>query len=209
MARGKLLFGVTPSRKQQSAADLSGPVRVTLHEDPQLLVSRGLRAILEAHSDRVTLVDLHRFLLGLEEADLLLLDPEPAPGTWVSPRLYYGLGAQIVLYSWLPPARLSDIAAMPGVVGHVPTSASAEELVGALEALGQARKLRETSSAELSDREAQVLALIARGLSNGEVADRLFLSINTVKTYIRSAYAKIGVDSRAQATAWTLRHYRP
>lgn len=181
---------------------------MTLHEDFQL-VARGLRAILEAHSDRVTLVDLHHFLLGLEEADLLLLDPEPAPGKWVSPRLYYGLGAQVVLHTWLPPARLSDIAAMPGVAGHVPKSASAEELVGALEAVGHAEELRRAAPAELSDREAQVLALIAGGISNEEVADRLFLSINTVKTRIRTAYAKIGVSSRAQATAWTLRHYRP
>ena len=182
---------------------------MTLHEDHQLLVSRGLRAILEAHSDRVTLVDLHRYLLGLDEADLLLLDPEPAPGWWVSPRLYHGLGAQIVLHTWVPHARLKDIAAIPGVVGHVPKSASAEELVCALEDLGHAEKLRKASPAELSDREAQVLALIARGLANEEVADRLFLSKNTVKTYIRAAYAKIGVTSRAQATAWTLLHYRP
>jgi phosphoenolpyruvate carboxylase len=54
----------------------------------------------------------------------------------------------------------------------------------------------------LSAREAEVLALIAQGLSNQEIADRAFLSINSVKTYIRSAYRKIGVERRTQAVLW-------
>ena len=49
----------------------------------------------------------------------------------------------------------------------------------------------------LTARESEVLALIAQGLSNKEVAERAFVSLNTVKTFIRSAYRKIGVE-RAQ-----------
>ena len=45
----------------------------------------------------------------------------------------------------------------------------------------------------LTDREAEVLALITQGQSNSEIAQVMYLSINTVKTYIRSAYRKIGV----------------
>ncbi|MCD4535528.1 response regulator transcription factor [Nocardioides sp. cx-169] len=58
----------------------------------------------------------------------------------------------------------------------------------------------------LSPRELQVLASIALGLSNREIADRMFVSINTVKTYIRTAYAKLRVYSRAQATLWGVEH---
>ena len=47
-----------------------------------------------------------------------------------------------------------------------------------------------------------MIALIAQGLSNQEIADRAFLSINSVKTYIRSAYRKIGVERRTQAVLW-------
>ena len=54
----------------------------------------------------------------------------------------------------------------------------------------------------LSARESEVLALIAQGLSNQEIADGAFLSINSVKTYIRSAYRKIGVERRTQAVLW-------
>lgn len=54
----------------------------------------------------------------------------------------------------------------------------------------------------LSPREADIVALIAEGLSNQEIADRLYLSINSVKTCIRSAYRRIGVSNRSQALLW-------
>jgi DNA-binding NarL/FixJ family response regulator len=57
----------------------------------------------------------------------------------------------------------------------------------------------------LSPRESSVLALVTRGLGNQEIAGELYLSINSVKTYIRSAYRKIGVTSRSQAVAWAIR----
>jgi DNA-binding CsgD family transcriptional regulator len=56
----------------------------------------------------------------------------------------------------------------------------------------------------LSPRECEVLRLIADGLTNEEIADQVCLSINTVKTYVRTAYRKIGVTSRAQAVRWTM-----
>jgi DNA-binding NarL/FixJ family response regulator len=52
---------------------------------------------------------------------------------------------------------------------------------------------------ELTPREAEVLALVATGLSNAEIADRLFLSQATVKTHINHIFAKTGVRDRAQA----------
>ena len=51
-----------------------------------------------------------------------------------------------------------------------------------------------------------MLALITRGLSNQQIAEQTYLSINSVKTYIRTAYRKIGVDRRATAVSWALRH---
>jgi DNA-binding CsgD family transcriptional regulator len=54
----------------------------------------------------------------------------------------------------------------------------------------------------LSDRESEVLALITQGLSNADVARLTYLSPNTVKSYIRTIYRKIGVASRTQAVLW-------
>ena len=49
-----------------------------------------------------------------------------------------------------------------------------------------------------------MLSLIAGGLSNTDVAARMGLSINSVKSYVRSSYRKIGVESRSQAVLWGL-----
>ena len=53
----------------------------------------------------------------------------------------------------------------------------------------------------LSRRELGLLPLIAEGLTNQEIADRLFLSLYTVKAHARTIYAKLGVTSRTQAAA--------
>ena len=58
----------------------------------------------------------------------------------------------------------------------------------------------------LTEREAEVLALIADGLSNGEIADRLYVAETTVKTHINRIFAKTQSRDRAQATLYAQRH---
>jgi len=59
-----------------------------------------------------------------------------------------------------------------------------------------------SASSELSGRELEVLRLVAQGKSNPEIADELFLSINTVQVHLRRIYAKLGVASRTEATRY-------
>ena len=53
----------------------------------------------------------------------------------------------------------------------------------------------------LSDRELDVLRLLAQGCTNQEIAQALYISINTVKTHLKTAYDKLGVHVRRQAAA--------
>jgi DNA-binding NarL/FixJ family response regulator len=60
----------------------------------------------------------------------------------------------------------------------------------------------------LPPRSWDVLELIARGLTNREIAAELIVSPHTVKTHVKRAYAAIGVTTRAAATRWYLEHRR-
>lgn len=63
---------------------------------------------------------------------------------------------------------------------------------------------------EFSSREAEIVFLLTHGLSNRQIADAIFISINSVKTHIRSAYRKMGVGTRSQALLWGIDHgWRP
>jgi two-component system, NarL family, response regulator LiaR len=57
----------------------------------------------------------------------------------------------------------------------------------------------------LTDRETEILKLIANGMSNQEIADQLFLSVWTVRTYVTGILDKLEVDNRTQATLYALR----
>jgi DNA-binding NarL/FixJ family response regulator len=58
----------------------------------------------------------------------------------------------------------------------------------------------------LTQREVEILSLIAQGLTNGEIADRLFLSNHTIKTHINRIFAKTGSRDRVAAIAYAQRH---
>jgi LuxR family maltose regulon positive regulatory protein len=106
---------------------------------------------------------------------------------------------RIFLDEGLPMARLLYQAAQQGV-----QSEYAARLLAAFPAdqSGEMSPIQESPAdivEPLSDRELEVLKLIAAGLSNREIAQRLFLSISTVKVHIYNLYGKLGVHSRTQA----------
>ena len=117
--------------------------------------------------------------------------------------------------------ELVQDALQAGAIGYLLKNVSGEELVEAirqahagrptlapeaLQALVQPPSETETLAADLTRRENEVLALLVKGMSNPEIAERLVISRATVKVHVSSILSKLGVGSRAEAIALALQH---
>ena len=116
----------------------------------------------------------------------------------------------IVVVATTEDASLIRKALRGGVDGYVFHSAVASALAPAVEAVRVGHLSvplairRRHRWSQFSVRERQVLALVAEGLTNSEIADRLFLSESTVKCHLSSGFRKLGVSSRAEAAGAVL-----
>jgi NarL family two-component system response regulator LiaR len=126
-------------------------------------------------------------------------------------------GVPVVALTSCGRLHLAETVLAMGVADVVPMSIDADGLVQVLGrvAAGETttledhrRRRRDVARAgtRLTDREVSVLELIGAGMANREIAERLFVSTNTLKTYIRTAYRKIEVSRRSQAVLWAARH---
>ena len=127
---------------------------------------------------------------------------------------------RVAVYTWNHHPGLVDDVLGDGVSGYLGKSLTAIQLGRALRSihLGDAvvapplgghagGGTRVPSEADiLTVRERETLGLIATGRSNDEIAQEMRISLNSVKSYIRSAYRKTGVQSRSQAVLWAVNH---
>ncbi len=86
------------------------------------------------------------------------------------------------------------------------TSEQAIEYALEQEAAAEPAATPETYPAGLSAREAEVLRLVAAGLTNAQIGERLFVSPRTVNSHLTRIFAKLGVTSRAAATGYAHEH---
>lgn len=176
----------------------------------------GLGALLARYADRVTLVEsLHPLPSAV---DLLLVDARAA-GSRERVRRHVTAGHDLVVAfgNGQTAGELERLVAV-GARGYLCMQLPASDLVLQLErharlpdvgpepVLPSAPQLASLWAWGLTPREAEVLTLITRGLTNQQIAEELFLGINTVKTYIRGAYRKVGVERRSQAVVWAIEH---
>jgi NarL family two-component system response regulator LiaR len=192
------------------------PLRLAIVDDYAVVVA-GVAALLA--DEHIDVVETGASQTVLSDVDVVLYDTfAQIQGRGIDLQDFVrDSGAKVVVYSWNVKPELVVQAIAGGARGYLSKVLTGPQVVAALKRVvaGEVVILPgdgETSaggagdwpgrSVGLTPREAEIIALITQGLTNQEIADRAFLSINSVKTYIRSAYRKIGAQRRSQAVRW-------
>ena len=201
---------------------MRAPIRLAIVDDFAVVIA-GVASLLG--EERIDVVETAASLPVLTDVDVVLYDTfgQVDGQDFDLVDFVRDSGAKVVIYSWNLRPDLIERAIAEGASGYLSKVLTGPAIVEALERIMSGEIVilagdSETSvggagdwpgrSAGLSPREAEVLALIAPGLSNQEIAERAYVTINSVKSYIRSAYRKIGVERRnlgPRSTPWRLR----
>jgi DNA-binding NarL/FixJ family response regulator len=204
------------------------PIRVLIIDDHEVLAS-SLALVLDAESDitavgvATTLEQAHE-LIGSTRPDVLLLDHRMPDGDGVAaiPRLRAqrpSLGIVVLTASAADHVLLSAIE--NGASGFLSKTRSLDEVTAAVRAAAAGESVispellarllprfgrgKVHSPDELTEREREVLALVAEGLSNAAIAERLVVSVHTVRNHIASLSAKLGAHSKLEALSIAVR----
>lgn len=185
------------------------------------IVAAGVRTLLSDHPDH----EQFAFVADAVDADVVIYDAfnlavaDDEPVELAS--LVASHPGRVLVLSRLLQPGLTARALAAGAVAPLSIGADADELVALVEATSKgavasdaqlaAENLERLTShlradVGLTPRERTVLALIAAGYTNDQIAAELYVSINTVKTTIRNTYSRLQVRTRAQAVAWAIEH---
>jgi DNA-binding NarL/FixJ family response regulator len=209
------------------AADPSRPIRVFLLDDHEI-VRRGLAQLIGAQADMEVVGEAGTVADALTRGplvapDVAVLDVRLPDGSGVEACRELrdrvpGLQA-LMLTSFADDEALFD-AVMAGASGYVLKEIRSGDLVHAIREVAAGRSLldaattarvldrvrrgqpRDERIATLTEQERTVLDLIGQGLTNREIGERMHLSEKTVKNYVTSLLAKLGVQRRTQAAIY-------
>jgi two-component system, NarL family, response regulator DevR len=204
-------------------------VRVALVDDHEV-VRRGLRDLLDGEPGIEVVAEAG----GVEEAlvrvgattpDVVVVDVRLPDGDGValcrSLRQLEPAPRCLVLTAFDDERALVE-AIMAGASGYLLKQVRGQDLVDAVREVAAGRSLldpvttahvlermRESAKGDelssLTEREREILELMGEGLTNRQIAERLFLAEKTVKNYVTSVLAKLGMERRTQAIAWIAR----
>ncbi len=199
------------------------PLCVALVDDYDVVLI-GLAHLFDQYEDRIVVAEIDANKPLVDDVDVVLYDSfaqAEADQDDIDVLVAHPGDHRVVVYTWNFHPDLISAALDKGASGYLSKTLPAHELVDALEAIHAGdvvvspRPARVSpdiglswpgKSEGLTSRESEVLALITQGKSNVEVAALTYLSKNSIKAYIRSAYRKIGVASRTQAVLWGIAH---
>lgn len=205
-------------RSRPSAPDArSRPLRVALVNDYDIIV-HGLHAMLAPFADRIVVVEHETRGIPQEHVDIALFDTFAGRKDAVAraaEMVESGNARHVVLYTWDASAEFLEAVRSIGASAVLLKSVDGADLVHALERIAAGERLgldhvtRSQGSEQadsLSMREREVLAMLALGSSNSDIASELYLSVDTVKTYVRRVFQKLGVHNRTQAAMMAQRY---
>ncbi|MDH3716549.1 MAG: response regulator transcription factor [Planctomycetota bacterium] len=205
-------------------------IRILIADDHEV-VRRGLRRMLADTEVEVVgeAVDGHQAteMASNLDLDLVLLDVRMPEGGGL--RVLGGLqennpSLPVLMFSGYDNPNFVARSVALGARGYVLKSVSREQLLSAIRTaaagkmLWRREELRRASGAlasprlpvdveiPLTDRESQVLQLLAQGLTNKEIAKNLKISYETVKEHVQHILRKLGVTDRTQAAIWAVRN---
>jgi DNA-binding NarL/FixJ family response regulator len=199
------------------------PITVALVDDYDVVLT-GLAHMFDQYRERVIVSEIDANAALDDSVDVVLYDSFAQPESdhhEIATLVKNPRARRVVVYTWNFQPELVESARAQGVHGYLSKTLTAGDLVAAIEAVHAGEEVvstprrRAPSAAGLdwpgrlegiTDRESEILALITQGKSNAEVATLTYLSANTVKSYIRSVYRKIGATSRTQAVLWGVRN---
>jgi two-component system response regulator DevR len=205
-------------------SDASTPIRVFLLDDHEV-VRKGLRALLESGGDieivgESGLAHEATSRIPALRPDVAVLDARLPDGSGIEVcRTVRAVDPSIkalILTSYDDDEALFA-AIMAGAAGYVLKEIGGQDLVGAVRTVAAGNSLIDPSLtarvlervrngpatapelAELTEQELKLLGLIAEGLTNRQIGERMFLAEKTVKNYVSSILAKLGLERRTQA----------
>ncbi len=213
-----------------SAAEESSKISVFLLDDHEV-VRRGVRDLLEAEPDITVIGEAGTTVSALARIpalrpDVAVLDVRLPDGDGVSVcreiRSRMPEVACLMLTSFTDDDALFD-AIMAGAAGYVLKQIRGTDLVGAVRTVASGQSMLDPRAASqvmerlrsnarqpdplagLSGQERRILELIGEGLTNRQIGERMFLAEKTVKNYVSSLFAKLGMQRRTQAAAYAAR----
>lgn len=209
-------------------------IRVLLADDDRLIRS-GLRALLDAEQDLVVVGEAADGREAVEKArelqpDVVLMDVRMPhlDGVEATRQIVaWPRRPRVLVLTTFDLDEVVDEALAAGADGFLLKRASPEQLIDGIRtvhsgdalvapavtrrllityAAGRPRDREQLRRAEqLTRRESDILTALAEGLSNAEIAQRVWLSPETVKTHVKSILLKLGVRDRTQAVVWAYR----
>jgi NarL family two-component system response regulator LiaR len=205
------------------------PIRVLIVDDHAvvrsglsafLLVYEDLELVGEASSGAEAIRLCEKFHPDVILMDLVMPGMDGAATTAVIRQRWSDI--QVIALTSFKEEELVQGALQSGAIGYLLKNVSADELANAIraanagrptlapeaaEALIQAAMHKPAIGHDLTEREHEIIKLLAEGLSNPEIAERLFVSRSTVKFHVSNVLSKLGAESRTEAVAIAIQNH--